>query len=305
MRLSAGLVSRNGIVGSKIKDTWLTSANIAKLPIHQQERGFAGSPVAETLHSQCGGPGFHAFSNSAPHLFALVVSLLSRVQLFVTPRTVAHQAPLSMGVSRKNTGVGGHFLLQGIFPTQGSNPCLLPWQVDSFHWATREAPPRPVLLKHWSDCVTLHLHPPRAAHGRVLGDGPWGSEPDYGEALAEGDGAARSGRGWNELAPSAEAQAADASVDWRLSPGQPRGPWAEMAGPCCEGAWATELNLAACQASLSITNSRSPPKPMSIKSVMPSSHLILCPPRLLLPSIPPSIRVFSSESALHIRWPKY
>ena len=59
------------------------------------------------------------------------------------------------------------------------------------------------------------------------------------------------------------------------------------------------------QASLSITNSQSPPKPMSIESVMPSNHLILCRPILLLPSIFPSIRVFSSESAFHIRWPKY
>ena len=54
-----------------------------------------------------------------------------------------------------------------------------------------------------------------------------------------------------------------------------------------------------------ITNSRSPPKPMSIKSVMSSNHLILCRPLLLLPSIFPSIRVFSNESFLHIRWPKY
>ena len=59
------------------------------------------------------------------------------------------------------------------------------------------------------------------------------------------------------------------------------------------------------QASLSITNSQSPPKPMSIQSMMPSNHLILCHPLLLLPPIPPSIRVFSSESALCIRWPKY
>ena len=58
---------------------------------------------------------------------------------------------------------------------------------------------------------------------------------------------------------------------------------------------------AACQASLSITNSRSPPKPMSIESVMPSNHLIICHPLLLPPSIFPSIRVFSNESALHIR----
>ena len=61
---------------------------------------------------------------------------------------------------------------------------------------------------------------------------------------------------------------------------------------------------ATCQAFLSITNSRSSPKPMSIESVMPSSHLILCHP-LLLPSIFPSIRLFSSESALRMRWPKY
>ena len=59
------------------------------------------------------------------------------------------------------------------------------------------------------------------------------------------------------------------------------------------------------QNSLSITNSRSLPKPMSIESVMPSNHLILCHPLLLLPSIFPSIMVFSNESALRIRWPKY
>ena len=59
--------------------------------------------------------------------------------------------------------------------------------------------------------------------------------------------------------------------------------------------------LAACQASLSITNSQSLPKLMAIESVMPSNHLILCCPLLLLPSISPSIRVFSNESVLHIR----
>ena len=64
------------------------------------------------------------------------------------------------------------------------------------------------------------------------------------------------------------------------------------------------LSITARQASLSITNSRSPPKPMSIVLVMPSNHLLLCHP-LLLPSVFPSIRVFSNESALCIRWPKY
>ena len=62
---------------------------------------------------------------------------------------------------------------------------------------------------------------------------------------------------------------------------------------------------AAPQASLSITNSRSLLKLMSTRSVMPSNHLILCHPLLLPPSIFPSIRVFSKESVLHIRWPKY
>ena len=64
--------------------------------------------------------------------------------------------------------------------------------------------------------------------------------------------------------------------------------------------WTTAL-----QASLSITSSWSSLKLMSIESVMPSNHLILCHPLLLLPSIFPSIRVFSNEPALHIRWPKY
>src|SRR5574338_303224 len=63
--------------------------------------------------------------------------------------------------------------------------------------------------------------------------------------------------------------------------------------------------MAARQASLSITNSRSSLKLMSIESVMPSRHLILCRPLLLLPPIPPSIRVFSNESTLRMRWPKY
>ena len=62
--------------------------------------------------------------------------------------------------------------------------------------------------------------------------------------------------------------------------------------------------ITAHQASLSITNSRSSPKLVSIESVTPSSHLILCHPLLLLHPIPPSIRVFSNESTLHMRWPK-
>ena len=63
--------------------------------------------------------------------------------------------------------------------------------------------------------------------------------------------------------------------------------------------------IAACQASLSITSSRSSLRVSSIESVMPSSHLILCRPLLLLPLIPPNIKVFSNESTLRMRWPKY
>ena len=63
--------------------------------------------------------------------------------------------------------------------------------------------------------------------------------------------------------------------------------------------------ITARQASLSITNSRSSPRLMSIELVMPSGHLILCCPLLLLPPIPPSITVFSNESTLHMKWPKY
>ena len=63
--------------------------------------------------------------------------------------------------------------------------------------------------------------------------------------------------------------------------------------------------ITAHQASLSITNSQSSLKLMSIESVIPSSHLVICRPLLILPPIPPSIRVFSNESTLHMRWPKY
>ena len=73
---------------------------------------------------------------------------------------------------------------------------------------------------------------------------------------------------------------------------------------CCVWLFATPW-IAACQASLSITNSWGLLKLMSIKSVMPSSHLILCCPLLLLSPVPPSIRVFSNESTLRMRWPKY
>ena len=95
-----------------------------------------------------------------------------------------------------------------------------------------------------------------------------------------------------------------------------RSGWSHEHGPLHDGTQFCSVQLlsrvplfatpwtTACQASLSITNSRSLPKLMSTESVMPSNHLILCRPLLLLPSVFPSIRVFSNVSALHIRWPK-
>ena len=80
--------------------------------------------------------------------------------------------------------------------------------------------------------------------------------------------------------------------------------WSSVQSLSCVQLFATPWT-AACQASLTITNSRNLPKLMSIELVMPSNHLILCCPLLLLPSIFPNIRVFSNESALPIRWPKY
>ena len=85
--------------------------------------------------------------------------------------------------------------------------------------------------------------------------------------------------------------------------GNPQGSISSVQSLSCVRLFAT-LWITAHQTSLSITNSWSSLKLMSIKSVMPSSHLILCHPLLLLPPVPPSIRVFSIESALHMRWPK-
>ena len=114
---------------------------------------------------------------------------------------------------------------------------------------------------------------------------------------------------------------------WGRAPGEGSGnplQYSCLENPRDEGAWwaasygvaqswtqlkrlssSSSSRTAAYQASLSITNSWSSPKPMSIESVMPSNPLILCHPLLLLPSMFPSIRVFSNESTLCIRWPKY
>ena len=144
--------------------------------------------------------------------------MLSCVQLFAAPWTVACQPSLSIGFSRQEYWCRLHFFLQGIFLSQGSNQHLL------------------CLLY----CRRIHY-------------------------------------------PLSQSSVQSLSRVQLFAT-----PW-----------------IKACQASLSITNSRSLPKLVSIELVMSSSYLIFCCPLLLLPPIPPSIRVFSNESTLHIRWPKY
>ena len=152
---------------------------------------------------------------------AWVLSCFSRVQLFVTPWTVASQAPLLMEFSRQAYWSGLPFSTPDDLPDPGSNLYLLP-------------------LLHWQ-------------------------------------------AGYLPLA----------------SPGKPR------VHSCCSFSVMFNLWTAACQASLSFTISLSLLKLMSIELVMPSNHLILCCPLLLLPSIFLIIRVFFNESALHIWWPKH
>ena len=155
------------------------------------------------------------------------------------------------------------------------------------------------------------LEPLTSNNERQVGHTPWGcwrspSDPGFTE------------RPWFVLVTSRWKQ----TWLWGMGhrEGEERVPWVPREGcwpaPCPSAQFSSVQSLshvqlfatpwtAARQASLSITNSRSLPKLMPIESVMPSNHLILCHPLLLLPSIFPSIRVLSSESALPIRWPNY
>ena len=203
----------------------------------------------------------------------------------------------------KNAGVGCHALLLGIFLTQESNPsflCLLYWQASSLKLVLPGKPSTGInLLKSqgvwlgiWKDIffflnertflsVTACLnnftdfsansfHSSEELPGRTPGSRLKNSSSHFIERCG-------CDPGW--LAGSVQSL----SHVWLFAI-----PW-----------------TAARQASLSIINSKSILKLMSIESVMPSSHLILCHPLLLLPSIFPSTRIFSNESALWIRWPKY
>ena len=166
----------------------------------------------------------------------------------------------------KNTGVGCHFLLWGNFLTQRSNPCLLHCRQILY------------CLSHQGSPLVLKLH-------SIW----WGSVAIcFSHSLFV-----------LALILSHKLQcflSKDACIEVRN--------FSSVQSLSCIWPFATTWT-AAHQASLSITNSWDSLKLMSIKSVMPSNHLILCHPLLLLPSIFPSIRVFSKESVLCIRWPKY
>ena len=185
------------------------------------------------------------------------VKLLSHVQLFATPWTVAHQAPPSMGFSRQEYWGGLPFPSPGDLPDPGIEPRSPVLQADVL-----------TLLPFRED---KSMHRMRR----------WSSEPSrrwpFIYRIREGL--------FPLLLTSQESPSSVQSLSHvRL-----------FATPWITARWA----------SLSITNSWSSLKLMSIESVMPSSHLILCRPLFLLPPIPPSIRVFSNESTLRMRWSNY
>ena len=160
------------------------------------------------------------------------MKLFSRVRLFVTPWTLAHQAPLSMGFSMQVYWSGLPFPTPGDLPNPGME---LAYPASLLHCRQ--------ILYCWAP-----------------GDSPYNTEYYISIIIVQ--------------------------------------------LPSCVQLLATSWTVA-CQTSLSCTIFQSLPKFMSIESLMPSRHLILCHPLLLLPSVFPSIRVFSNELAVHIRWPKY
>ena len=195
------------------------------------------------------------------------------------PHGLQRQAPLSLGFPRQESWSGYcYFLPQEIFPTQVSNPRSLCEQADFFF--TTEPPGKTKVFGR----VNLKSSHHTQTHIRVC---------EVLEVLA------------NLLVvtiPQYRHESGHHFVHLALT--QPCINFSSVQPLSRVWLFATPWT-AAHQASLSITNSRSLLKLMSIESVMPSNHLILCCPLLLLPSIFSSFRVFSNESALRIRWPKY
>ena len=213
------------------------------------------------------------------------------------------------------------YLACGIFPNQGSNMCPLHWQADSQSLECQGNPHTCFFFFNELLLSTYYVSRP------VLGiEGKrWTTQSSTGAALREWVCICTiSPGGFWELGKAFYLDECNMSTSgwqiyyWRQNILSCKDLWMFSKQEAFSPNW-TEFSsvqllspvrlfatpwIAACQASLSITNSWSPPKPMSIELVMPSSHLILCRPLLLLPPVLPSIRVFSHESTLHMRWPK-
>ena len=184
-----------------------------------------------------------------------------------------------LGSPGKNTGVGCRALFQKIFSTQGSKPhllCLLHWQMGSLPLAP---PGNCGYIIVVSNITCLKLNSPIYSYQRL---------PITSNAT------------WIPLVVQIEDLGVIIDSVLLFIPQFSSVQFSRSVVSDSATPW-----IAARQVSLTTTSSRSSPRLMSIESVMPSSHLILCRPLLLLPPIPPSIRVFSNESPLPMRWPKY
>ena len=224
-------------------------------------------PVTRTLSRLVSTlPWLSSHSMTHAGLQSVRAQLPSRVWLLTTPWTAAHQAPLCMGFSRQEYWNELPFPPPGDLPDPGIEPVSPKLQVDSSPLSHTSF--KEQVLKEW---VQSYKGPSLFLSSNKLFQRHSHSLKRCLKKQVH--------ISWVRKFSSVESL----SRVWLFST-----PW-----------------TATRQASLSVTNSWSLPKLLSIESVMPSNHLILCHPILLLPSIFPSIRVFSSESALRMMWPKY
>ena len=227
-----------------------------------------------------------------------------------------------MGFSRQDVQVGCHALLQGIFPTQKSNPGLPHCRCVLYCWATREAAhgAPAAAARLLQSCPTLcdpiDGSPPGSTVPRILQarTQEWAAI-SFSSAWKWKVKVKSLSHVWLFATPWTAAYQAPPSMGFSRQeywsglplPSPTWGPSVQFSSvQFSHSVWLLATPwIAARQASLSITNSQNLLKLMSIKSVTPSNHLILCHPLLLLPPIPSSITVFSSDSTLCMRWPKY